>query len=68
MPKEPVELTPEIIKSIRERLCRTQAGMARIVGVTSSCIVRWEVGETRPKKESRDKLRRLWAFVEHLED
>ena len=56
-------MTPHEIKQVREDLGRTYEGMAKILGVSISTILRWENGESVPIPMFRKKLMKLQAYT-----
>jgi len=51
------ELAPLDVKSIRQRLCKTQSEFARMIGVSVSTLQNWEQGRRRPEGPARALLR-----------
>lgn len=54
-------LTPEAIRSLRERLGLTQAELAARLGVSFASVNRWENGQSRPSGMAVAQLERLRA-------
>jgi DNA-binding transcriptional regulator YiaG len=55
-------LSPGLIQKLRRRLALTQAGMARLVGVSPAAVMQWERGRATPVGKNRAAivgLRRL---------
>lgn len=57
------EITPTMIKQLREHLGRTQEGMAGIVGTTGVSWSRWESGTHSPLPVYAEKLVKLLKFA-----
>ena len=55
-------LTPEQIRSVRERLGYTQAQLELEMGVGPKTVVRWEKGAVRQSRLADNFIRRLAAF------
>lgn len=49
------------VKCIREKLCLSQAEMAKILDVTEQTIRHWENGDSKPRCASIRKLKALCA-------
>jgi putative transcriptional regulator len=52
-------MTPEKIRELRHRLGWTREHMAHELGVSTSTIVRWEIGATTPIRLAQQALERL---------
>lgn len=55
-------LSPRLIRTLRRRLALSQAGLARLVGVSAAAVVQWERGRSTPTDQNRSAivgLRRL---------
>jgi transcriptional regulator with XRE-family HTH domain len=50
---------PHDVKTLRERLGETQAGLARLLGVSESTVTKWEAGAARPVGERARAIERL---------
>src|SRR5262245_7142585 len=49
-------LSPSLIRKLRTRLALTQAGIARLVGVSAAAVVQWEQGRATPAGKNRAAL------------
>lgn len=52
-------MTPQEIKSLRERGGLSQADLARLVEVDRSAVSRWESGESQPGRTQQEILKAL---------
>lgn len=58
-PYRPVRTLADRLKTWRERLGLTQAGLAERIGTEESVIADWEAGRRKPQRESKERLERL---------
>jgi DNA-binding transcriptional regulator YiaG len=49
-------LSPGLIRKLRDRLALSQAGLARLVGVSPAAVVQWEAGRAAPAGPNRRRL------------
>ena len=49
-------LSPRLIRKLTARLALTQAGVARLVGVSAAAVVQWEQGRATPTGKNRAAL------------
>jgi DNA-binding transcriptional regulator YiaG len=49
-------LSPGLIRKLRHRLALSQAGVARLVGVSAAAVVQWEQGRATPAGKNRAAL------------
>ena len=49
-------LSPGLIRKLRHRLALSQAGVARLVGVSAAAVVQWEQGRATPSGKNRAAL------------
>jgi DNA-binding transcriptional regulator YiaG len=49
-------LSASLIRKLRKRLALTQAGVARLVGVSAAAVVQWERGRATPAGKNRAAL------------
>jgi DNA-binding transcriptional regulator YiaG len=49
-------LSPGLIRKLRQRLALSQAGVARLVGVSPGAVVQWEQGRATPAGKNRAAL------------
>jgi DNA-binding transcriptional regulator YiaG len=49
-------LSPGLIRKLRVRLALSQAGVARLVGVSPTAVVQWEQGRATPAGKNRTAL------------
>lgn len=59
---------PNQLRQARATLRKTQATMAKILGVTYATYNRWENGQTTPAPDRREKLWRLIDLAAKQED
>ena len=50
-PERAIRISPKSIKSHRRRLNRSQAQMAKLLGVSTASVTFWEAGRTSPGEE-----------------
>jgi putative transcriptional regulator len=55
-PGRVIELAPLDVKAIRQRLRKSQAEFARMIGVSVSTLQNWEQGRRRPEGPARALL------------
>jgi DNA-binding transcriptional regulator YiaG len=53
------EHSPDLVRSLRQRLRMTQQGFAHAIGVTVSTVNRWEKGHAAPSKLAWNAVRDL---------
>ena len=49
-------LTPGLIRALRRRLKITQAGLAKLAGVSTVAVGTWESGATRPRPQTKARI------------
>jgi DNA-binding XRE family transcriptional regulator len=49
-------LSPRLIQKLRARLRLSQAGLARLVGVSTAAVLQWERGRSAPSGQNRRNL------------
>ncbi len=52
-------LTPQQLKRLRKKLSLTQAGLAKLVGVSTASVTSWEAGKTAAGRDSRRVIAEL---------
>jgi putative transcriptional regulator len=55
-PSRVTEFAPVDVKAIRQRLGKSQAGFARMIGVSVATLQNWEQGRRRPEGPARALL------------
>ncbi len=55
-PSRRFEFSPLDIKAIREKLCKSQADFARMIGVSVSTLQNWEQGRRKPEGPAKALL------------
>lgn len=61
---ETTMITPNEIRSIRQRAELTQAELGKRVGVTRDAVASWEIGRTRPRGPAEILIRQLGAQLD----
>lgn len=59
--------TPDQMRRARKRLRRSQATIAKMLGVSYATYSRWENGKSAPQPDRREKLWRLINLAEKQE-
>ena len=54
-----IRMTPRLIRALRHRLGISQAGLAKLVGVSTVAVGQWESGRSRPRAGSKARLAAL---------
>jgi len=68
LPNKPVpQLTPEVIKMVRERLNASQAVFARYLRVSKRTLENWEQGKARPNGQAVLLLLLVQKYPDMLE-
>ena len=63
---DPVEFSPEWLKSERQRHGLSKNELGRRIGVSSTSIRKWENGQCRPKELAMRKLKNEFLQDDHL--
>jgi transcriptional regulator with XRE-family HTH domain len=58
--------TGEMIRNLRCRLGWSAADLARRLSVSVEAVRHWENGQDQPSKETRQQLKNLQIYAEHL--
>lgn len=56
----------EVLKTAREKLDKTQAQMAELLGVTQPLIARWESGDAYPRTEDVRRVAKVYGVKPDL--
>ena len=54
--EQSVRLSPRLLKTLRARLDISQAELAKLVGVSTSAVVFWEAGRSKPRPETKARF------------
>lgn len=57
--RKPLGVYSKEIRSIRKKLDLSQSKLAKIIGVSTSCVIRWETAKNNPSCLALEKLSAL---------